>query len=76
MATESRRPLGTGAAVARPDVHTGEVPVAYVTVAPGAVVTERDLRMWAAGAVGEAAAAPKSVHDRQCPSADRDRQTL
>lgn len=48
-------------AVGRPDVHAGEVPVAYVTLAPGATVTEEELRAWAAGHVPERAAAPKSV---------------
>jgi fatty-acyl-CoA synthase len=48
-------------AVGRPDVHAGEVPVAYVTLAPGATVTEEELRAWAAGHVPERAAAPKAV---------------
>ena len=47
------------AAVGRPDVHAGEVPVAYVTVASG--VTEDELQAWAAKQVAERAAAPKSV---------------
>ncbi|WP_418002344.1 acyl-CoA synthetase [Mycobacterium sp. PDNC021] len=49
------------AAVGRPDVHAGEVPVAYVTVRPEATVTPESLRQWAVGRVAEAAAAPKSV---------------
>ncbi|MET8997839.1 acyl-CoA synthetase [Amycolatopsis sp. NPDC004169] len=48
-------------AVGRPDEHSGEVPVAYVTLAPGATVTEDELRTWAAGRVPERAAAPKAV---------------
>ncbi|MEC3916419.1 acyl-CoA synthetase [Nocardia sp. CDC160] len=48
-------------AVGRPDVHAGEVPVAYVTVAPGAEVTEDELVAWAAERVHERAAAPKTV---------------
>ena len=57
-----RHPQVTGAsAVGRPDVHAGEVPVAYVTLAPGAAVTEEELRTWAADRVTERAAAPKTV---------------
>ncbi|MFD4196389.1 acyl-CoA synthetase [Amycolatopsis thermoflava] len=55
-------PEVTGAgAVGRPDEHSGEVPVAYVTFTPGATATEADLLAWAAGRVPERAAAPKSV---------------
>jgi fatty-acyl-CoA synthase len=49
------------AAVGRPDPHAGEVPVAYVTLAAGAAVTEDDLRAWAAARAPEPAAAPKRV---------------
>lgn len=49
------------AVVGRPDVHAGEVPVAYVTLAPGATVTEQELLAWAAGHVAERAAIPKTV---------------
>jgi fatty-acyl-CoA synthase len=49
------------AAVGRPDVHAGEVPVAYVTVTPGAAVTRHELLDWAAKRVAEPAAAPKEV---------------
>ncbi|WP_370501405.1 acyl-CoA synthetase [Mycolicibacterium sp. jd] len=49
------------AAVGRPDAHAGEVPVAYVTVTPGASVTEEELDGWAARHVVERAAVPKSV---------------
>jgi fatty-acyl-CoA synthase len=49
------------AAVGRPDVHAGEVPVAYVTVAAHAAVTGPELRDWAAARVAEPAAAPKEV---------------
>lgn len=53
----------TGAgAVGRPDPHAGEVPVAYVTVVPGAATTEDELQAWAAARVPERAAAPKAVH--------------
>jgi fatty-acyl-CoA synthase len=49
------------AAVGRPDVHAGEVPVAYVTLAPGARVTGDELCAWAAGRVPERAAVPKAA---------------
>ncbi|WP_446219425.1 acyl-CoA synthetase [Micromonospora sp. IBHARD004] len=48
-------------AVGRPDAHAGEVPVAYVTLAPGAIVTEDDLRDWASDQVPDRTAAPKTV---------------
>jgi fatty-acyl-CoA synthase len=48
-------------AVGRPDVHAGEVPVAYVTLAPGATVTEVDLCDWASQRVPDRTAAPKTV---------------
>ncbi|GAA1087458.1 acyl-CoA synthetase [Tsukamurella spumae] len=52
----------TGAGVVgRPDIHSGEVPVAYVTVRAGSTVSGQDLESWAAGRVPEAAAAPKAV---------------
>ncbi|WP_433623597.1 acyl-CoA synthetase [Nocardia sp. CA-120079] len=48
-------------AVGRPDVHAGEVPVVYVTLATGATVTEAELHAWASARVAEPAAAPKTV---------------
>ncbi|MGY1945802.1 acyl-CoA synthetase [Nocardia asiatica] len=48
-------------AVGRPDVHAGEVPVAYVTLAAGAAVGETELLEWASARVPERAAAPKTV---------------
>ena len=55
-------PAVTGAqAVGRPDIHSGEVPVAFVTLTPGAVTTSQDLRDWARDHVPEQAAAPKAV---------------
>jgi len=49
------------AAVGRPDPHAGEVPVAYVALAPGASVGEDTLCAWAGERVAEPAAAPKAV---------------
>ena len=46
------------AAVGRPDRHSGEVPVAYVSLTPSASASEEELRAWAADHVPEAAAAP------------------
>lgn len=55
-------PEVTGAAaVGRPDVHAGEVPVAYVTLADPDAVSPDALRMWATDRVPERAAAPKLV---------------
>jgi fatty-acyl-CoA synthase len=48
-------------AVGRPDVHAGEVPAAFVTLAPGANATPEELRAWASDRVPEQAAAPKTV---------------
>lgn len=50
------------AAVGRPDVHAGEVPVAYVTLRPEATVDLDTLRHWATELVTEPAAAPKQVN--------------
>jgi fatty-acyl-CoA synthase len=49
------------AAVGRPDPHSGEVPVAFVTLATGAKHTPDGLEGWAAEHVPERAAAPKHV---------------
>jgi fatty-acyl-CoA synthase len=55
-------PAVTGAqAVGRPDVHAGEVPAAFVTLAPGAGTSPEELRAWASERVPEQAAAPKAV---------------
>ena len=48
-------------AVGRPDDHAGEVPVAFVTLNPGANATPEELRAWASDRVPEQAAAPKAV---------------
>ena len=48
-------------AVGRPDVHAGEVPVAFVTLAPGAEPPPRSCAPGRRDRVPEQAAAPKSV---------------
>jgi fatty-acyl-CoA synthase len=54
--------VAQAAAVGRPDRHSGEVPVAYVSLHSSASASEEELRVWAADHVPEAAAAPKEVH--------------
>jgi fatty-acyl-CoA synthase len=55
-------PQVTGAGVVgRPDARSGEVPAAYVTLAPAATVTPAQLREWARLRVPESAAAPRTV---------------
>ncbi len=49
------------AAVGRPDPHSGEVPVAFVTLTAGSELTASELEAWAADHVPERAAAPKHV---------------
>ena len=47
------------AAVGAPDAYAGELPVAYVTLRPGAQATEAELLAWTAERVGEPPARPK-----------------
>ncbi|MBS0340478.1 MAG: acyl-CoA synthetase [Proteobacteria bacterium] len=49
------------AAVGAPDAYAGELPVAYVSLLPGAAATEAELMDFAAKGVDEAPARPKSV---------------
>lgn len=49
------------AAVGRPEVHAGELPVAYVQLKPGACVTEDELLSFARGQITERAAVPKAI---------------
>lgn len=49
------------AAVGRPDVHAGELPVAYVQLKPGTEVTEDELLSFAREQIGERAAVPKAI---------------
>ena len=51
-----------GAAVGRPDRHSGEVPVAYVVPAGPGPFDETELLAWADTAIGEPAARPKRIY--------------
>ena len=53
--------VAAAAAIGAPDAHSGEVPVAYVALTPGAEVNEHELQAWATERVPERAAAPKRV---------------
>ncbi len=50
------------AAVGRPDMHSGEVPVTYVVPADPAQFDEAELLAWASTAIGEPAARPKRIY--------------
>ncbi|WP_394843490.1 acyl-CoA synthetase [Pendulispora brunnea] len=50
------------AAVGRPDVHAGELPVAYVQLRPGASATEAEILEFLRGEISERAALPKAIH--------------
>jgi fatty-acyl-CoA synthase len=50
------------AAVGRPDVHAGELPVAYVQLRSGVTSTEDDLLDHAERRIAEPAAVPKRIH--------------
>src|SRR5882757_339423 len=54
--------ITSAAVIGAPDAHAGEVPVAYVTLAAGALATEAELCAWAALRAPEPAAAPKAIH--------------
>jgi fatty-acyl-CoA synthase len=49
------------AAVGRPDPHSGEVPMAFVTTTAGSEITSDDLTAWAGAHSPERAAAPRHV---------------
>lgn len=54
--------VALAAAVGRPDARVGEVPVAYVQLAPGTSATEEELLSFARSQIGERAAVPKAIH--------------
>ncbi|WP_439671827.1 Acyl-CoA synthetase (AMP-forming)/AMP-acid ligase II [Cupriavidus necator] len=49
------------AAVGRPDVYAGELPVAYVQLRPGSTATESELAEFIRAEIGERAALPKRI---------------
>jgi len=49
------------AAVGRPDIHAGELPVAYVQLKAGSMATESELAEFARTAIAERAAVPKHI---------------
>lgn len=53
--------VALAAAVGKPDARAGEVPVAYVTLRPGAAATADELREFARAEVAERPAAPADV---------------
>lgn len=53
--------IALAAAVGRPDAHSGEVPVAYVQLEPGAEVGQDELLQFAQENIGERAAIPKQI---------------
>jgi fatty-acyl-CoA synthase len=53
--------IALAAAVGSPDLHAGEVPVAYVQTKPGVSVSEKELLDFAARHIPERAAIPKRV---------------
>ncbi|MDB5267003.1 MAG: AMP-dependent synthetase and ligase [Hymenobacter sp.] len=54
--------VALAAAIGSPDAHAGELPVAYVTLAPGQEATEGELRAFAEANIPERAAWPKQVY--------------
>jgi len=53
--------VAQAAAVGQPDEHAGELPVAYVTLKPGAAISPEQLLEAARGLVAERAAAPVRI---------------
>ena len=61
-ALDTHPAVQTSAAVGAPDDYAGELPVAYVTLVPGAQVTEAELLDWVRERVDEPPARPRWVH--------------
>ena len=68
--------VAAAGAVGRPDVHSGEVPEAFVALVPGAEASVAELEAWAADHVPERAAAPRHVEIVDRDPAHRGRQAL
>ena len=60
-ALEAHPLVALAAAVGRPDVYAGEVPVAYVQLRSGASIKPEELIRFVAANIGERAAVPKAV---------------
>jgi fatty-acyl-CoA synthase len=56
------------AAVGQPDVHAGEVPVAFVSLVPGSTATAGELREWAKQQVPESVLLHPSASTSSMPS--------
>ncbi|GAB3638979.1 acyl-CoA synthetase [Hymenobacter arcticus] len=54
--------VALAAAIGSPDVHAGELPVAYVTLVAGQQVTEAELLAFAEARIPERAAVPKNIY--------------
>jgi len=59
---DSHPAVSMSAAVGKPDVYAGELPVAYVMLHPDCRVTEKELREYALANINERPACPKSIH--------------
>lgn len=53
--------VAIAAAVGKPDAHAGELPIAYVELHPGAVVSTEELLRYAADRIPERPAVPKEI---------------
>jgi fatty-acyl-CoA synthase len=61
-ALASHPAVALAAAVGMPDAYAGELPVCYVALKPGAIVTEDELQAHAQRTIGERPAWPKQIH--------------
>ncbi len=59
---DSHPAVSMSAAVGKPDVYAGELPVAYVMLHPDSSASEEDLRAFAMANINERPACPKSIH--------------
>ena len=59
---DSHPAVSMSAAVGKPDVYAGELPVAYGMLHPESSVTEEDLTAFAMANINERPASPKSIH--------------
>ncbi len=59
---DSHPAVSMSAAVGRPDVYAGELPVAYVMLHPDSSVSEEELREYSLANINERPACPKFIH--------------